>query len=337
MNKSSLIKVGIIGAGNIVRSAHISNFSNYKYPAEVVAICGRDKDRTEAVAKEFNIKKTFLNVDEMLSECDLDVVSVCTPNNMHAEGVIKSLEAHCNVLCEKPPAINFAEAQKMLEKSKEADRFLAYHLPYRQLKEVQLLKQFINAGDLGKVYHIKATFIRRRGIPNWGNFTNKEIQGGGALIDIGIHVLDLALYLLDFPEPQSALGSMYDHIGKNEVKDFTVEDSCFAHINFKNGSSLTIESAFALNMESDRRFNLEVYGSKAGATLLPLKIFNAEGEDIKKGFPVTEKVDLHKQNIHLFLDRCLGEVTNVCSAEEGATLQNIIEMVYASAEARRSN
>lgn len=337
INKGSLIKVGIVGAGNIARSAHIPNFANYKYPVEVVAICGRDKDRTETVAKEFNINKVFTNVDEMLAECSLDAVSVCTPNNLHATGVIKSLEAFCNVLCEKPPAINFTEAQKMLEKSKEMNRFLAYHLPYRQLKETELLKQLIEAGGLGKVYHIKASFIRRRGIPDWGNFTNKKIQGGGALIDIGIHVLDLALYLLGFPEPETALGSMYDHIGKNETTDFTVEDSCFGHINFKNGSSLTIESAFALNAAADRQFNLEVYGSKAGATLVPLKIFNGKGEDLNKVFPVMEKVDLHQQNIHLFLDRCLGEVTNVCSAEEGAALQKVIEMVYASAEARTYN
>src|SRR5215211_897426 len=263
-NTMAVLKVGIIGAGNIAQKSHIPAFKNYKHPVELVSLFGRDLIRLEQVSKQFGIPKIYTSLDAMLLENELDVVSVCTPNNLHFDHVIKALEAGCHVLCEKPPALSYAEAKIMAARAKERGRFLAYNLHRRYLKETAIVKNYIDSGAFGQVYHIKASFVRRRGIPGWGSFTNKEIQGGGALMDIGIHVLDLALYLLGYPEVKAVLGSTYDHIGKTggiglmgqwNPDTFTVEDACFAHIRLKNGCSITLETAFALNVEQNRNVN----------------------------------------------------------------------------------
>ena len=295
----------------------------------------------QEVADRFGIAHTFTSPDEMFSRCRLNAVSVCTPNAQHAEGVLKALEAGCHVFCEKPPALTASQAAAMAATAKERQLILAYNFPQRQMPEITVLKNRVDAGELGKVYHLKASFLRRRGIPGWGSFTNKEIQGGGALMDIGIHILDLALYLCNYPPLQSTLASTYDHIGKAggqgdlgswDGATFTVEDACFAHLVLQGGTSITLETAFALNTEPSRSFNLELFGTKAGATLSPFKIFTVEGSELvyKQTALPESAIDLQHQSVHRFLDACQGTDTNLCTAEEGAALQEVIERVYAS-------
>src|SRR5215203_1883849 len=341
-----MIRVGIIGSGNVAQTQHIPAYRAYKQPVEIVAIAGRDEERTRKVADQFQIQDVYNDVPQMFLNHKLDIVSVCSPNNLHYTHVMQSLNANCHVLCEKPPAINYEQAKEMMLKAKEANRILSYNLCYRQLKEVEILKELIENGEFGKVYHIKASFLRRRGIPGWGQFTNKEIQGGGALMDIGIHVLDLALFLLGYPDAKNVLASMYDHIGKNggtglmgqwDKNSFTVEDACFAHIGLANGCSITIETAFALNVEDEKNINLHIYGSKMGAVLQPLKLFTEQkNELVNIDFPFLAEVNTHYENVHRFLDTCLGEPSVVCTGDEGAALQKIIECIYASAEQKRA-
>lgn len=337
----ALLRAGIIGAGHIAKKAHIAAFQSYKEPIEVVAICGRNEERTKATAEQFHIPNVYTNLDEMLYECKPNIVSVCTPNNLHCSQVLKALEAQCHVLCEKPPALAYADAKKMADKAKEVNRLLGYHLHFRKSTGIETIKKYIDDGSFGTVYHIKATFLRRRGIPGWGSFTNKEIQGGGALMDIGIHVLDLALFLLDFPEVTTVLGSTYDYIGKKggvglmgqwDPASFTVEDACFAHISLKNGCSISLEVSFALNAEAEKNFNLNIYGSRMGASLVPLKLFGEKDMELfDLDLSHLPDTDTHQKNIHCFIDRCLGQDTSVCTAEEGVALQKIIEGIYTSA------
>ena len=293
----------------------------------------------QEVADRFGIAHTFTSLDEMFSRCRLDAVSVCTPNAYHAEGTLKALEAGCHVFCEKPPAFTAAQATAMAAKATEKKRILAYNLTQRQMPEITALKKLIDAGELGKLYHLKASFLRRRGIPGWGSFTNREIQGGGALIDIGIHILDLALHLCNYPPLLNTLASTYDHIGKAGGQGdlgswngaaFTVEDACFAHLVLHGGTSITLETAFALNTEPSRLFNLELFGTKAGATLSPFKVFTVEGSELAyQQIALQENAaDIQHQSVHRFLDACHGIDTNLCTAEEGAALQGVIERVY---------
>lgn len=338
----SKIKIAIIGAGHVAQTNHIPNYRSYKHPVEIVGLCGRDAERTKAVAEKFNIEKSFTNVEKMLADCQPDIVSVCSPNAFHFDHAIKSLEAGCHVLCEKPPALSYNEAEEMAAKAKKANRFLAYNLQNRQLKEVEVLKQFNAENGFGEIYHVKASFLRRRGIPGWGNFTNKEIQGGGALMDLGVHVLDLALHLLNFPELKTVLASTYNHIGKKggiglmgswQGENFTVEDACFAQLNFANKTSITLETSFALNTKADKYFNIEIFGSKAGASLLPLKIYTEKANELADiDFPFIKESNPKEKNIHQFIDACFGAKHNLCTAEEGAQLQKIIEALYQSAE-----
>src|SRR4051812_26502463 len=262
-----MIKVGIIGAGHIAQKRHIPAFRSYRKEVEVVALCGRDEAKTAVLAKQIHVAKAYTDVWKMLSENSLDIVSVCSPNNLHFTHVMQSLAAGCHVLCEKPPAIAANEALAMANKAKEVNRQLAYNFCNRQLPEVEILRGEIEQGNFGKIYHIKATFLRRRGIPGWGSFTKKEIQGGGALMDIGVHALDLALFLLGYPDVQSVLASTYNHIGLAggfglmgswDPATFSVEDGCFAQLVFTNGCSITLETSFALNMEATQVFNLDI-------------------------------------------------------------------------------
>src|SRR5215203_436482 len=339
-----MIRVGIIGSGNVAQTQHIPAYRAYKQPVEIVAIAGRDEERTRKVADQFQIQDVYNDVPQMFLNHKLDIVSVCSPNNLHYAHVMQSLNANCHVLCEKPPAINYEQAKEMMLKAKEANRILSYNLCYRQLKEVEILKELIENGEFGKVYHIKASFLRRRGIPGWGQFTNKEIQGGGALMDIGIHVLDLALFLLNYSTVKSVLGNTYDHIGKIggfglmgewNPETFSVEDSCFAQISFKDNCSVSLETSFALNMEPTKIFNLEIYGSKMGAQLQPLKLFTANDKElIDIDHSVHEQLNYQEKNIHCFLDGCFGEKNTVCTSEEGVKLQALIESIYKSAHTK---
>jgi len=338
------IKIAIIGPGHVAQTNHIPNYQTYKHPVDIVAICGRDEERTKTVAHKLGIKKSFTDVGKMLDECRPDIVSVCTPNASHKNHVSQALEAGCHVLCEKPPAISFADAEEMSRKAKELHRLLFYNFQNRQLKEVEVLKQFQQEGGFGEIYHIKASFLRRRGIPGWGNFTNKKIQGGGALMDIGVHVLDLALHFLGFPQIETVLASMYDHIGKKggvglmgswNAENFSVEDACFAHLRFKNNTSITIETAFALNTKADKYFNLEIYGTKAGASLHPLSVYTEKADQLADiQFPFLQAINPKEKNIHQFIDACLGAKNNICTADEGTQLQKIIGALYQSAESK---
>jgi predicted dehydrogenase len=340
MNEHPL-NVGIIGLGQVARTHHIPAFLSYGNKLRITAVCGRRKEQAEAVASEFGIENSYADVDEMFAHHSLDIVAVCSPNNLHFEQVMKALDHNCHVICEKPPAITYAEAQAMAMKSKEKERLLAYNFHLRQMPEVQILKSLIADNGLREVYHVKATYIRRRGIPGWGSFTDKAIQGGGALIDIGIHVLDLALHLLDFPGIAVVLGNTYDHIGKRggvglmgswDPGKFTVEDSCFAHIQLTNGCSITLETAFALNVKAEKEFNIAVYGSRAGAVLQPLTVFTEkENQLVDIDFPTPLKINSCEKNIHAFIDSCLGHSSFVCNETEGACLQKLVEAIYHSA------
>src|SRR5215211_1425303 len=155
------LRAGIIGPGHIAQTAHIPYYQSATTPVHVVALCGRDYKRTKTVAEKFNIEKVFTDVDAMLKDSSLDLVSVCTPNKFHYENVMACLDAHCHVLCEKPPAILYNDAMQMAEKAKQAKRLLHYNFHYRQLPETAILKKEIDSGNFGKLYHIKASFLRR--------------------------------------------------------------------------------------------------------------------------------------------------------------------------------
>jgi predicted dehydrogenase len=340
----SRFKAAIIGTGHIAEQNHIPALKALNEQVEIVAVCSRDITKASIFADKHNIPLAFDNAADMYSSAQKpDLIINCTANNLHYPYTMQALENGCHVLCEKPPAMNAEEARKMADLAKAKGKVLAYNFQRRQTPEYTLLKRYLNEEKFGQIYHIKASYLRRRGIPGWGNFTNKTIQGGGALIDLGVHVLDLALGLLGYQLPDRIVANTYDFIGKAGGKGlkgnwdpskFEVEDSCFAHLSFPSNASMTLSSSFALNMQQAETVNLEIYGSKAGAVMYPLSIFTeAEGELADIHFSHLEKTDNQLLNTSAFLDACSGKQSSICNAAEGAILQQIVEEIYTSAAA----
>ena len=278
----------------------------------------------------------------MLEKVELDAVSVCVPNKFHAEATIAALEAGCHVLCEKPPAMTVEEARIDGKTAKSQGNILTYGFHYRYRAEVETAKAFIDGGELGDIYSARVHAIRRRGIPGWGVFTNKELQGGGPLIDIGVHMLDTALYLMGYPEPAVVLGKTHQRVGTRkgvgllgewDYENYTVEDMAVGMVTFKNGATLTLEAAFAANVEKDDTMQVSLMGDKGGADIFPLKIFQEKHNTLVDITPVyLPKVDGHQREISQFVDCCLAGIQPLSTPEQGLIIQRIVNAIYESAE-----
>ncbi|MCP8617873.1 Gfo/Idh/MocA family protein [Salirhabdus salicampi] len=336
------LRVGIIGPGQIAQTAHIPNYVKRPNEVEVVALVGTSKHKANQIANQMDIPYAFDDVQEMLDTCDLDAVSICTPNKYHKEAAILALQAGCHVFCEKPPAISVQEAIEMEEAAKDFGKVLTFNLHYRHSSEVEMMKRFIGEGELGEIYSARVHALRRRGIPGWGVFTNKDIQGGGPLIDIGIHMLDVALYLMDYPQPESILAATHQRIGTKEgvglmgdwdpVK-FSVEDAAMGMIRFENGASLILETSFALNMKSKSKMNVELFGDKGGANVFPPTIYQEKhGALVDIDIPFLPDINKYEKAINDFIDSCIGKKEPLITARQGVMLQKIIHSFYQSAE-----
>ncbi len=339
----SLLKAAIIGGGHIADQNHIPALKNLSDRVEIVSICSRVKEKARALADQHQIPFAYDNADEMYAgEGRPDFVVICTANYLHYPFGMQALENDCHVFCEKPPALTASEAAQMADLAKSKGKILAYNLQLRQTPEFGFIRQAREEGTLGQIYHINARYLRRRGIPGWGNFTNKSIQGGGALMDLGVHILDLALDMLDYQMPDRVVANTYDYIGKAGGKglmgewnadSFEVEDACFAHLSFPNNASITLSASFALNMEAEKDVNLEVFGSKGGAMYKPLGLFTEMGGEMANThFPHLAETDIQLKNTTAFLDAIEGKPTNICNAQQGAILQEIVSKIYRSAE-----
>ncbi|MBU9714022.1 Gfo/Idh/MocA family protein [Evansella tamaricis] len=342
------LRVGIIGAGAIARSAHIPNYQNDPR-VDVVAVANHNLAKAESCADEFNIPHAYENYLDMLNDVavlNLDAVSICTPNKFHARQAIDSLNAGVHVLCEKPPAVTDQEARQMNDAATKAGKILSYCFHYRHSPEVRTLKKFIEAGELGDIYAASVYAVRRRGIPGWGVFTNKDLQGGGALIDIGVHMLDTALYLMGYPEPDTVLGVTYEKLGKRpgvgllgkwDWENFSVEDMARGMITFKNGASITLDAAFAANVEKDDVMNVTLTGDMGGANVFPLKIFQEKYETLLDVTPAyLAEENYHANLIAEFIEGCLTETQPISTRKQGLILQKIVNGLYHSAQTGRA-
>lgn len=337
----AILKAAIIGGGNIAAKNHIPALRQLSEVVELVAVCGRDLAKTRALADTHGIPNAFDNTQDLYRHGAPDIVVICTPNYLHYPQTMEALEHHCHVFCEKPPALTAQQARDMAALATRQERVLAYNFQLRQASEWSLFMRCKADGLLGQIYHIKANFLRRRGIPGWGSFTNKTIQGGGALMDLGVHVLDLALCALDYPTPERVLGNTYDFIGKTGGKglmgswnpaQFEVEDASMAYLSFSDKASILLSASFALNTQPDIDRNLEIFGSKGGVRLFPFALHTEiAGELADVQFPYLEETDLQLKNTLAFLDACQGKPSTVCTAEQGAILQEIVDQIYRSA------
>ena len=280
-----MIKVGVIGTGGI-SGVHLGGYSRNPN-VEIYALCDINEKNLAKRAEEYKVSRTFTDYREMLALKELDAVSVCTWNSAHAECAIAALRAGKHVLCEKPMALNTAQAQEMEKAAKENGKLLMIGFVRRFGNDCAVLKDFIDSGSFGEIYYAKAQYLRRKGCPG-GWFGDKSRSGGGPLIDLGVHVIDLCRYLMGGPQPVSVYGATFNKLGdRRHIKDargysstvvskddiFDVEDMATALIRFDNGAVLSVEASFSLNIEKDVG-NIELFGTKAGCKLDPeLTIF----------------------------------------------------------------
>jgi len=274
------VKAGIIGCGFIANGKHLPSIVSLG-GIEVVAFCDIVIERAQASAKEFGQPDALVCTDyrEVLALTDIDVIHVCTPNSSHAEISIAAMKAGKHVMCEKPMAKTAAEAKAMLNTSKETGKLLTIGYQNRFREDSLFIKGLCERGELGDVYFAKAMAMRRRGVPTWGVFMDKEKQGGGPLIDLGTHALDLSLWMMNNYKPVSVLGSTFDMIGKMgspansmgpwDPAKYEVEDSAFGLVKFENGATVVLEASWALNTVLANEAMTLLCGTRAGVDMYP--------------------------------------------------------------------
>jgi predicted dehydrogenase len=275
---SKKLKVGVIGCGGISEQKHLPAIAAIK-EAEMTAFCDIIPEKAEKCCKAFGAEnaKTYTDYKELLKDGSIDVVHVCTPNLSHSPITVAALEAGKHVMCEKPMAINYQEAKKMLDAAKKTGKLLTIGYQNRCFARSMYLKKACDRGDLGEIYFAKAHAIRRRGVPTWGVFLNEKEQGGGPLIDIGTHALDLTLWMMNNYKPKAVMGSVYKKLGDKpdcgnvfgpwDPKEYTVEDSAFGYITMENGATIILESSWALNTLDVGEAMCTLCGTKAGADM----------------------------------------------------------------------
>ena len=274
------IKVGIVGCGFIAGGKHLPSMSLIE-DVEVVAFCDLVLERAQALAAKYGPADALVCKDyhELLARPDIDVIHVCTPNSSHAEITVAALKAGKHVMCEKPMAKTAAEAKTMLDTARATGKKLTIGYQNRFRPDSQLMKRLCEDGDLGEIYLGKAFATRRRGVPTWGVFMDKEKQGGGPLIDLGTHALDLTLWMMQNYEPVSVLGSTFNKLGKKgsdanimgpwDPATYEVEDSAFGLVKFKNGATVVLEASWAINMLISNEAMILLCGTEGGADMFP--------------------------------------------------------------------
>ncbi|MDR2542426.1 MAG: Gfo/Idh/MocA family oxidoreductase [Treponema sp.] len=271
------LKYGIIGCGGIANGKHLPATKRLG-DVDITSYCDIIPQRAE----EANIKysegkgKVFTNYKDLLKE-ELDAVCVLTPNNSHCEITVAALNSGKHVMCEKPMAKNYAEAKVMITASVTNKKLLTIGYQNRFRPDSLFLKAECEKGTLGEIYYAKATALRRRAVPTWGVFLDEEKQGGGPLIDIGTHALDLTLFMMNNYEPAYAVGTVFHKLNKEKdtgnawgdwnTKEFTAEDSAFGFIVMKNGATIMLESSWALNTTRQREACTTLCGTKGGADM----------------------------------------------------------------------
>ncbi len=338
------IRVGIIGSGSIAQKQHMPAYA--KDPdCEIVAVCDVSEKARAAAAEKFGVANTCEDYREIATNPEIDAVSVCTPNFMHRDPTVACLEAGKHVLVEKPIGMNAREGADMVRAARKADRLLAVGLHFRYDPAVEAMRRYADEGGFGDVYYARARWLRRRGIPGWGVFGDKSKQGGGPLIDIGVHALFSAMYVMGYPEPVSVSGQTWQKFGAKKPgvapmgawdhENFTVEDFGVGFVRFEGGAVLMLEASFAMNYESGG-VNVEIMGDRGGAQLKPLTFFGEEHGMLTNTTPGwMPKVKPHEREVLAFLAAVRGEGEVGVTGEQGLLMTRIIDASYRSAEAGR--
>ena len=352
---AEIIKIGIIGCGGIANGKHMPALKKVK-DTEMVAFCDLIPERAQTAAKEYGVQnaKVYTDYRELLKDPEISVVHVCTPNRSHSIITVDALEAGKHVMCEKPMAINSEEAKKMLDAAKRTGKKLSIGYQSRFRNDSLFLKQEAEEGTFGDIYYAKATAIRRRAVPTWGVFLNEYEQGGGPLIDIGTHALDLTLWMMNNYKPKYCVGTAYHKLNKQtdqgnawgnwDPEKFSVEDSAFGFIVMENGATIVLESSWALNMLDAREAVTTLCGTKAGADMVGgIRINGVKHNrqyvftpDFKVGgaafFEGNKSESAAEREERMWIESIRNGTDPVTTPEQAYCITRILEGIYTSAK-----
>lgn len=341
------IKIAMIGAGNIANT-HLDSYAKVE-GAEIYAVCDIDEARLNKTADKYNISRRYTDVDTMLAELsELDAADVCVWNCNHASCAIKALNAGLHVLCEKPMAYSANEAEEMQAAAEKNGKLLMIGFVLRFSDDARIAMDFIEKGYLGDIYYAKAQYVRRHGNPG-GWFSDKSRSGGGPIIDLGVHVIDLTRYLMGKPKPVSVYAAASNRLGnrphlhnsvgwkpENATDDdiCDVEDFATALIRYDNGAVTFLETSYDINGEDIARRQL--FGTKGGMDLTDgVKIYG-EYNDYIADINVSTKHLKNSQDLFVaemahFVDCVANGTPCRASAEDGIVVMKILDAIYESA------
>ncbi len=343
------LRVGVVGTGGIFQWGHLPVWREHP-EIELVALCDVVLDKAMKHAAALDIDKVYANYHDLIAQECVDVVDVCTPNLFHSEIAVAALEAGKHVFCEKPDAVSVAEAQKMAAAAKSSGRVLMTMRNNRFTPAARFLRKYIDAGHFGEIYTGRCGWLRRRGIPGKGGwFTTKSLSGGGPLIDLGVHMIDVAMWLMGNPKPVTVSGATYCKFANTETADsihssfgeqkvggtFDVEDLATGFIRFENGATLQVECSWASNIEQESPF-FELRGTKAGSSYRggELKVFTEmEGTlcDLIPRLGTKQEMSGHGRHLHHFVDVLRGRAERINTPEQGIEMIRILAAMYESA------
>ncbi len=345
-NHNDKLKVGIIGTGTI-SNEHIKAYQ--KNPrVELYALCDIDGDKVKRMGEMYGVQRVYTDMREMLAMEELDAVSVCTWNAAHAPCAIAALEAGKHVLCEKPMAISADQAKAMKRSAELAGKLLMIGFVRRFGNDCAIMQDYINSGRLGELYYAKAVNMRRYGNPG-GWFSVKEMSGGGPLIDLGVHIIDLVRYLSGNPRPVSVYGSGFDKLRGRKLKDkvgYTsssaseheenVEDMAAVMIRFDNGLTLSVEISFSAHIREDYS-RIQLLGSAGGIDLNPNVELYTDLDGRMANICLAQSSSLSfdglfENEINHFVDCITQGTACLTPAQDGVALMEILDAAYRSME-----
>ncbi len=340
-------KVAVVGCGSIAGYAHFPSYERMKDRVELVAVADIVIERAKNAAEKYGIPHYYASVEELLAnEPEVEVIDCCTWTAAHAPVTIAAANAGKHVLCEKPLAANLEQGKAMADAVKKAGVTFMLAVCTRYGAEQQKFIELRDAGVFGDIYLAKTAYVRRRGVPG-GWFTNKEIAGGGPVLDIGVHAIDRTWYLMGKPKPISVSAETSYRIGRNnseasftwgegladrpEPPIFNVEDSAAVFFRFEDGKAMIAEASWTINGAEE--FYSKLYGTKAGCSFDPLTVYGVD----ENGKLTNEKIevkgnDFYEEEIRHFLS-CLDEgKTPISPIEDALVVQKMLDGIYASAE-----
>jgi predicted dehydrogenase len=332
------LRYGLIGCGGCGVNKHLKSYASYTDDVELYGVYDFEPAKAQKAAAELHVPHVFDSVEAMLADPKLDVVSVVTPNALHAPYAIAALQAGKHVHVDKPIALNAQQAQAIVDARNASGKLCMVGLNNRFTEVNQFIKSYVDAGNLGEIYHARCGWRRRRGIPGRGSwFTTKALSGGGPVIDLGVHFFDLTLFFMGFPAPAAVSASTYCKFAGSGEGTFDVEDFAAGFAKLETGASVAFEFSWASNIERESNY-VELLGTKGGLSMYDgvLKIFGeAQGVLTDIAPHVKNKPSWGENETKHFIECIRKKKQPLAPPEDAVKMMQIIDGIYTSAETGR--